>query len=331
MRQWIGSHLTYANVMVTILAFVVLGGMGYAATGGNLILGKPNAASSTSSLSAPVSGKALNLTNTSTGAGATALGLNVASGHAPFTVNSGAKVANLNADKLDGLDSGSFQKNDCQPTVPGTGEMVKVGPTCIDKYEDSVWSSPTGGTQYGVPGSPIPCSGGGQNCDNIYARSVPGVEPSRFITWFQAARALANSGKRLPTNAEWQVAASGTPEGTCNADSGGGAFLANTGDYQDCVSAFGARDMVGNVSEWVADWDEAAGTGCAGWGPGTNGTNYSCIGRADSEASNHLPAAFLRGGNYQDPLPAAGEFSITAVDLGSATPLDGRWGFRGAR
>ena len=26
MRQWIRSHLTYANVMVTILAFVVLGG-----------------------------------------------------------------------------------------------------------------------------------------------------------------------------------------------------------------------------------------------------------------------------------------------------------------
>jgi len=26
MRQWIRSHLTYANVMVTILAFIVLGG-----------------------------------------------------------------------------------------------------------------------------------------------------------------------------------------------------------------------------------------------------------------------------------------------------------------
>src|SRR5919201_850064 len=26
MRQWLRSHLTYANVMVTILAFIVLGG-----------------------------------------------------------------------------------------------------------------------------------------------------------------------------------------------------------------------------------------------------------------------------------------------------------------
>src|SRR3954452_13135621 len=31
MRQWIRSHLTYANVMVTLLAFVILGGGAYAA------------------------------------------------------------------------------------------------------------------------------------------------------------------------------------------------------------------------------------------------------------------------------------------------------------
>jgi hypothetical protein len=35
MRKWIRSHVTYANVMVTILAFVVLGSMTYSATGGN--------------------------------------------------------------------------------------------------------------------------------------------------------------------------------------------------------------------------------------------------------------------------------------------------------
>lgn len=110
MRQWIRSHLTYANAMVTMLAFIVLGGMSYAATGGNFILGQSNSASSTTSLTrtGANAGKGLQLTNTSTGAGATALGLNVASGHPPFTVNTGTKVANLNADKLDGLDSSGF-------------------------------------------------------------------------------------------------------------------------------------------------------------------------------------------------------------------------------
>jgi hypothetical protein len=138
MRQWIRSHLTYANVMVTILAFIVLGGMSYAATGGNFILGKSNSASSTTSLTAPVAGKGLQVTNTSTGAGATALGLNVASGKAPFTVNSGTKVANLNADKLDGIDSSGFlssasvKKLSFEAAI-GSGEPVlaTVGPYTI--------------------------------------------------------------------------------------------------------------------------------------------------------------------------------------------------------
>jgi hypothetical protein len=105
MRQRLRPHLTYANVMATMAVFLVLGGGAYAATGDNLILGQSNSASSRTSLSAPISDRALQLTNTNTGAGATALGLNVASGHAPFTVNSGTKVPNLNADKLDGIDA----------------------------------------------------------------------------------------------------------------------------------------------------------------------------------------------------------------------------------
>jgi hypothetical protein len=110
MKQRLRSKLTYANVMVTILAFVVLGGMSYAATGGNFILGKSNTASSKSTLSAPIADKALTVTNTSAKAGATALGLNVASGHPPFKVNSSSKVANLNADELDDQDSAAFQR-----------------------------------------------------------------------------------------------------------------------------------------------------------------------------------------------------------------------------
>jgi hypothetical protein len=108
MLKTVGSHVR-GNLVGYIALFVALGGTTYAATGGNFILGQANSAGATTSLSAPIAGKkALQLTNTSTGAGATALGLNVASGHTPFTVNSGTKVANLNADKLDGLDSTTF-------------------------------------------------------------------------------------------------------------------------------------------------------------------------------------------------------------------------------
>jgi hypothetical protein len=101
-------RITYGNVVATLALFVALGGTTYAATGGNFILGKSNSASNPTSLSAPVVGKGLQVTNTNTHAGATALGLNVAAGHAPLTVNSGAKVSNLNADKVDGLDSTAF-------------------------------------------------------------------------------------------------------------------------------------------------------------------------------------------------------------------------------
>ncbi len=101
---------SHGTVVAYLALFVALGGTTYAATGGNFILGKPNTANSQTSLTASPSfaGKALQLTNTNTGAGATALGLSVASGHAPFTVNTGTKVANLNADKLDGIDSSGF-------------------------------------------------------------------------------------------------------------------------------------------------------------------------------------------------------------------------------
>jgi hypothetical protein len=101
-----------AMLVALAALFVALGGVGIAADGQSLILGKSdNSAAHKTGLTAPVNDKALQLTNTSTGTSATALGLTVASGHAPFTVNSQTRVANLNADKLDGVDSGGFLRS----------------------------------------------------------------------------------------------------------------------------------------------------------------------------------------------------------------------------
>jgi hypothetical protein len=99
-----------AMIVALLSLFVALGGVGVAATGGNFILGQSNSADKATLLSAPVvGGKALQLTNSeATNGASTALGLTVASGHAPFTVNSKAKVANLNADLLDDRDSTYF-------------------------------------------------------------------------------------------------------------------------------------------------------------------------------------------------------------------------------
>ena len=217
----------------------------------------------------------------------------------------------------------------CSAAVAGTGVMVKVGPVCIDRYEVSVWSSPTGGTQYGASGDNYPCNDNGQNCDNIYARSVAGVAPSRFVTYFQALRALANSGKRLPTNAEWQMAVAGTPNSSgCNVDPGGA--VANTGANAGCISDYGANDMVGNLAEWVADWDEEAwGGDCASW-PASFGDDLSCVGRGSGEPSTRFPGALVRGGGFFIAGGSgAGPFQVTAISRPSHS--DALIGFRGAR
>src|SRR5579871_3718961 len=106
-------HKPSPSMIVALVAlFVALSGVGVAANGGNFILGHANSATLNTALNAPVAGgKALQVTNNNTSnAASTALGLNVAAGHAPLTVNSSVKVANLNADMLDGLDSSALQQ-----------------------------------------------------------------------------------------------------------------------------------------------------------------------------------------------------------------------------
>jgi hypothetical protein len=89
MRQWLRSHLTYANVMVTILAFIVLGGSAVAATGGNFILGKSNSASTATQLSSGA-GNALKVTDTNGGTGVYASGGNHSKNTAAVHGQSGA-------------------------------------------------------------------------------------------------------------------------------------------------------------------------------------------------------------------------------------------------
>ena len=61
--------------------------------------------------------------------------------HSPTPANTTAAV---NARNLGGKPASAYASSGCP------SDMVTVGPTCIDRYEASVWSSPTGGTQYGV-------------------------------------------------------------------------------------------------------------------------------------------------------------------------------------
>ena len=200
--------------------------------------------------------------------------------------------------------------------------MVRSGSVCIDKYEASVWETTNAAlivkikagtatlaelqanaTQRGASSDDYGagCPDTANGCKDFYAVSISGVTPSRYITWFQAAAAARNSGKRLPTNQEWQAAALGTPDGApCIVSAGGPGVTGTAG----CVSDVGAFDMVGNLSEWVADWVPFS-TACPGWGGFSD--DYMCFSGASTTATG--PGALLRGGSWGAG-PNAGVFAV---------------------
>lgn len=218
--------------------------------------------------------------------------------------------------------------------------MVRVGALCVDVYEANVFDKV--GNKYGESDdypSGFPKNGNGT--DFLYAVSKANELPSRYITWFQAQQACANAGKRLLTNAEWQMASAGTPitdAGDCNQDVG---QIQETGSYPNCRSRWGIYDMAGNVMEWVADWMQG-GRGL--WDPLDNVKTSPAYGEDTVHPVNELaggapdpfPMAVVRGGSTfsADDGKAAGIFNFRGLTP-SMTDWSGlkfnRVGFRCAR
>ncbi|MEZ4309839.1 MAG: SUMF1/EgtB/PvdO family nonheme iron enzyme [Polyangiaceae bacterium] len=226
----------------------------------------------------------------------------------------------------------------------GVDEVVKVdvgrAAFWIDRYEATIWDALDGsGAQHfggGVDDSTIDFPKNGYASTPLFALSVPGTYPAASVTWFQAAAACAASGKGLPTNYHWQRAVAGTTDsGTvagnaadehrCNTQSatarvtGGG--IGDTSETS-CVSRWGAEDMIGNLSEWVQEWDTAVGdTGAEVAGKqmwpddpthpyGEDGT-WNIASKVFTETSgvvSNLPAAVARGGTFLGGV-RAGAFS----------------------
>jgi formylglycine-generating enzyme required for sulfatase activity len=237
-------------------------------------------------------------------------------------------------------------------------DAVLAGPVCVDKYEASVWRIPdpldtnkglvkkvrkgkaveadliaAGATQLGTASDNYaPCADNGQNCANdIYAVSLSAVTPAAYITWFQALEACLNSGKRLPSNAEWQAAASGSPDsgtdnGTTDCKTVSPSMAVPTGTRTLCVSSPGAYDMVGNLFELVADWVPMP-TACPGWGAFSDDTH--CFAGADT-AGTDGPAVLTRGGSFGFEGNPSASGPLTLVLYPPKDP-DNVLGFRCAR
>lgn len=128
-------------------------------------------------------------------------------------------------------------------------------------YSDRRWWSPEGWEW--LQANPVDAP--------LYWRSelARSDRPVCGVSWYEAEAYCNFAGKRLPTEAEWEKAASWVPAtGTkrtypwgeaepdannCNCDRAFGGTTA-AGSFPQGASAYGCQDMLGNVWEWTASW-----------------------------------------------------------------------------
>ncbi len=142
--------------------------------------------------------------------------------------------------------------------------------------------------------------------DFEFAGNVLSNAPVTFVSWFAAKAYASWQGKRLPTVAEWEYAASASPtrpdgENDAEFQKQLGAWystpaatqLVSTGGRP--ANMYGIHDLHGLVWEWVADFNTAMVTGDARGDTGLDRQLFCASGsQATKDVGNY--AAFMRFG-----------------------------------
>jgi len=196
-------HISPALVISLVALFVSMSGAAWAATGGNFILGQANSATTQTGLTANFAGKTLQLTNTSMASGATPLGLTPGAGRPPLVTPSSTKVTNLNADKLDGLDSTQLQR--------------RVTGTCA--VNSAVQSVAAGGA---VSCAAFPQGSSPINVDMPFSRTDHGT-----------TTVFSGNGLTITTTCYIENVGGGTEGGQMHVDAGAGGDVTATYSFSD--------------------------------------------------------------------------------------------------
>jgi hypothetical protein len=120
------------STFLSITALVIsLSEAAFSATGGNFILGLTNSASTQTRLVTPLNAGAFRVDNVSTGASAAGIVIATDARRPPLVITSSTKVAKLNADQLDGIDSAEFVRGiaDGQAIALSPSTTVFLGPS----------------------------------------------------------------------------------------------------------------------------------------------------------------------------------------------------------
>jgi hypothetical protein len=152
--MFVGRATTFLVGLAVILALTAgLASTALAGTGvgARFDLGKVNTVNAITKLVGSVAGPSLQIDNNNAGASATALDLQVEPGKAPMSVNSDGRVANLNADKIDGQDSGAFMPASTyrvdRPIAVDTLFSTAVSCDPGDLALSGAWSGKANGTE----------------------------------------------------------------------------------------------------------------------------------------------------------------------------------------